>query len=195
MLEKYYVITMDRSEKERWVLGDIIENADWKLLSPKHIDLKIPHYTVKLVSDGEILDYSETVRGVPIVSERLKSCLETSDLLVNNVEFRPVKIYGKKTPKMYVLLILEEEDVIDYQRSDYISYDKSELISRVDLGDIRMIFDLVVDAKKIGSRHFLRLENRKKALIVSQLVKEKFELANLRGPLFLSVNGDCKTLV
>lgn len=197
---RYYLLRQDVAVPGKWVLGDVRHVNNWFCIEPPVNFMEPGTYTLDVRFDGGEVDYSLAgYASVPVVSS--KACTALSGLPevdepYCHVVFEPVRIENKAVRQAYFLMIIETQiECVDEKKSVYKKFQADDPV-RPDLaGHYQVFTDLVIDPEKIGHQHIFRVKNYVSAIIVSEEVKRRFEMAGLTGMRFESVNGDQNTVV
>ncbi|MCW9715921.1 Imm43 family immunity protein [Avibacterium sp. 21-594] len=178
---KYYRLLDDIDYPNRWYLGGIHSIDNWKLINA---EIHETNLIIRLIQDGEELDYTTMVPfNVPIVSEDFKVLIENT----NGLSFIPVKIENKKTIKKYFAMVIHNEiDCVDENRSEFTKFEKDDPI-RPDLaGEYDSFYKLKLDYSKINKALF-RLGKFSVAIIISESIKKEIIKNALTGAEFKEV--------
>lgn len=192
---KYYLLRQDLSLSEKWVLGDVRHVDNWKFSDPPVNFMEPGRYTLDVRFDGVEVDCSLAgYASVPVLSERARDSLiglPEVDQPYQNVVFEPVDIEGKQVSKNYFLMIIETQiDCVDEELSRFTKFSVDDPVRPDIAGQYRAFYNLAIDRSKVGGRHIFRIKKYLGAIVVSEDVKRRFEVAGVVGVVFESVNGD-----
>ncbi|MCO7573528.1 hypothetical protein NJH78_26410 [Pseudomonas chlororaphis] len=192
---KYYLLRQDLSLSEKWVLGDVRHVDNWKFSAPAVNFMEPGRYTLDIRFDGVEVDYSLAgYASVPVLSERARDSLiglPEVDQPYQNVVFEPVDIEGKQVSKNYFLMIIETQiDCVDEELSMFTKFSVDDPVRPDMAGQYRAFYNLAIDRSKVEGRHIFRIKKYLGAIVVSEDVKRRFEVAGVVGVVFESVNGD-----
>lgn len=196
---KYYLLRQDLSLAEKWVLGDVRHVDNWKFCDPPVNFMEPGRYTLDIRFDGVEVDYSLAgYASVPVLSERARDSLiglPEVDQPYQNVVFEPVDIEGKQVSKNYFLMIIETQiDCVDEEISSFTKFSVDDPVRPDMAGQYRAFYNLAIDREKVVGRHIFRIKKYLGAIVVSEDVKRRFEVAGVVGVVFESVNGDKTTV-
>ncbi|MCE4056167.1 imm11 family protein [Pseudomonas sp. Au-Pse12] len=195
----YYLLRQDVLVPEKWVLGDVRHVNNWNFIDPPVNFMEPGAYALDVRFDGCEVDYSLAgYASVPVLSlkaYKALSGLPEVDEPYCNVVFEPVRFENKKVREEYFLMIIETQfDCVDEKKSGYKKFETDDPV-RPDLaGEYHAFTNLVIDPEKVGHQHIFRVKKYLGAIIVSEEVKRRVEMAGVGGVLFESVNGDRNTV-
>jgi hypothetical protein len=202
---RYYELENDRFFKDRWHLCDLVDAIGVELDSreftyAKWIDpgppLKCslwneetiveinPPLSIMSSRDGTPLDFTYTDDGAPVVTTRVAALLSK----IASKDFQSFPIHVNKMQAGHKIInVVTCIDCIDSDRSKIDWYEEGNDI-RPDLaGTPKLITNLLIDPIRANGNHILRPAGWEIAIIVSDVIKQVFEEANVTGVLFKEV--------
>jgi hypothetical protein len=190
----YYRIWQNTEVKNRWLLGSVLDVNNWAFREPSRIFMEPCKYQVELVSDGIETDFTVTLTyGVPIVSRRfLDVLMGLPDFTVpfTGTVAEPVIILDKPMGDDHFILITETKyDCVDEEKSQFTKYSLDESLQPEKAGQYSGFYKLILDSQRIGGAHIFRLKYFPGALIVSEVVKHRYDRAGLSGANFVLVTN------
>jgi len=130
---------------------------------------------------GTPADYDIDAFSVPIVSRRLADLL--IEIAPHEIQLIPALI--ENPGEWFVLNVLSEVDAIDYKRSVMTFYEPEH--PRLP-GKPRGVVQLILDPAKVGDHRIFRLHDWMVAVVVSEAVKRRCELAGMTNMKFVPVS-------
>ena len=118
---KYFTLTDDIDFPERWHLGAVVNQGDWRLVRPPMIAMNDPlrsrRYRIDLQVPGQAMDYSTTSQAeVPIISFKALSALSGTD----GFSAFPAHVLGfTARTSFHVLHVWDEADCVDEDQSEF----------------------------------------------------------------------------
>lgn len=183
---KYYRLLDDINFLKRWHLRGLIGIDGTVFVRPPMVPMNSPlrdgSYEVDLQVDGRPMDYTTTsFRSVPIVSFNVVKALSGLD----GFTVFPVRVRGIKQKNPYFILhVWDEVDCVDEDRSEYEKFEINDPV-RPDLaGRYSCFFKLFIDQNRASGKNVFRLARSGVEIIVSEVVKDRFEKNSLTGAVF-----------
>jgi hypothetical protein len=191
-MKSYYRLVQDTGVKNRWLLGDILNVNNWELLKPSNLFMEPCRYQIIMDSDGVETDYTASlVYGVPIISEKFRSLItDLPDMSrpYKGVVTEPVIVLEKETGNQYFVMITETAyDCVDEVLSEFTKYQIDDPIRPDKAGCYSGFYKMCLDPKKIGPANIFRIKGFQQAIIVSEEIKRRYEVAGLTGAIFKKV--------
>ncbi|KRG74225.1 hypothetical protein ABB30_14520 [Stenotrophomonas ginsengisoli] len=195
----YYLLRQDMDIPDRWVLGAVRHVDNWLFRDPPVEFMEPGSYSVDVHFPGRQVDFSLAgYADVPVLSE--KACdalcgLAEVDEPYRNVVFQRVEVVGAVSENNYFVMTIETQvDCIDQVQSSFERFASNDPV-RPDLdGRYRVFTNLIIDSQRIGGHHIFRLSDYLRAIIVSEVVKERLEMAGVIGAKFDLVSSDAGTV-
>jgi hypothetical protein len=142
-------------------------------------------YIATIESGNEEVDFSTTLYGFCIVSEKFAQLLER--IQIDDFLIVPLSFEKQLTQRFYLLVDFLTYDCVDEVNSEFQKFIENDPV-RPDLaGQYRAFFKLTIDASKVDNADLFRLEKEKTTIIVSQRIKNIYEENNLKGACFTKV--------
>lgn len=173
----YYRLMDDINYSNRWYLDEVSEVDNWELYS------RVPsvqhNLAIGIYKDGEEMDFTMSEGyALPVVSSKVKSVLED----LSDVGFIPLTIRDKICKSSYFVMVVKQAvDCVDEDKSEFQKFEDNDPVRPDKAGDYRGFFNLQINPSKVGNLDIIRIQKFETAIIVSQRVKEKLELAGVSG--------------
>ncbi|MEP3478772.1 MAG: DUF1629 domain-containing protein [Fuerstiella sp.] len=181
----FYRITDDMYAAACWQLGEISSASGpvdaWRFTTGKLFENLSPLSVMCI--QGDQLDFNMAHFEVPIVSSKAALILE--DLAEADLQLSPVEILGLGSSggKWFILNVISQMACIEERESVFTKWSAEDGRSEK-TGKYRMVPKLRVKGTMLESKHLTRIENWKVPIIVSGVVKAKFEEASVTGAVF-----------
>jgi hypothetical protein len=181
---KYYRLRDDINYSRRWYLGDIKHVDNWLYRNPPVEFMEPGLGFLEVYENGNEMDFTLTERyAVPIVSKQFTEALvgiAEIDEPYCHVIFNRVDIVNRSTSTQYFAMVIEtQQDCVDESKSDFKKYEINDPV-RPDLaGQYSAFFKLVIDPTKTQGKHIFRIKKHLGAIIVSEEVKMRLEVAGV----------------
>ncbi len=184
---KYYKIFSDMTSADKWWLGECSfpdEDDIWDYVKAGKVTSPPNNLVVEMKEKGRPLDFTMADLDLFIVNQRAANVFDPND-----IQLIPVSVAGYKgKDQHFILVILFEEDCVDEKRSDFKKYEVDDYV-RPDLaGEYSGIAKFVIDHSKIYKHSIFRVKAFDVAVIVNEVVKEKFIAQGLTGLEFIDIN-------
>ena len=117
-----------------------------------------------------------------VVSSTMKSILEKLDK--DYLQFKEIKLVNVRnhnSKKYFLVNILKNLDAIDFEKSQLTFYDNSTVIDTVT--------KLVLDRQAIKDRNIFRLSSIRRHIVISEMLKNELENAQVTGAKFVPVEN------
>lgn len=191
-MKAYYRLVQDTSVKNRWLLGEIQYVNNWEFLQPSVIFMEPCRYQISMESDGIETDYTASlVYGVPIISNQFRSLiLDLPDMShpCRGVVTEPVVVLGKESGNQYFVMITDTfYDCIDENLSEFHKYQINDPVRPDKAGSYSGFYKMRLDSRRIGPANIFRLKGFEQAIIVSEDIKIRYDIAGLTGAIFIKV--------
>lgn len=202
---KYFELENDRFIESRWFLSDLLDSTDTELDSREftygnRIDPGPPlkcymwnedtivdiHPPLRWVwsREGTPLDFTYSDEGAPIVTKEVARLL--SKIADKDIQRFSVKV--DRMEKDYEMInVIALADCIDTKRSEILWWEEGNDIRPDKAGKPHSISKLVIDPDRVNNHHIFRLQEWTLPVIVSDVVKEALEEANVTGVVFRQV--------
>jgi hypothetical protein len=192
-MKAYYRVVQDTGVKNRWLLGEIQHVNNWEFLRPSIIFMEPCRYQIAMESDGIETDYTVSlVYGVPIISNQFRSLIvDLPDMSVpcKGVVAEPVIVLGKESVSEYFVMITDTVyDCVDENLSEFNKYQINDPVRPDKAGSYSGFYKMHLDSCRIGPANIFRLKGFEQAIIVSEEIKTRYEVAGLSGAIFIKVS-------
>jgi hypothetical protein len=161
---------------------------DWDEFLIGYLPNRPKKYRATIESGHEEVDFTTTFYGFCVISDKFVKLLEKekiSDCLVIPL------IFNKQLSQPFYLLVdALRYECVDETNSDFQKFLEDDPV-RPDLaGRYRAFFKLIIDSSKVDNADFFRLENEDASVIVSQKIKDIYDVNHLTGASFTKVTLD-----
>lgn len=179
---KYFSLKDDLNVLNRWYIGGIIfpeKFSHWIFLNCKEIEIDKVQFNLR--KRGKSLDFTFADFDVPIVSKSLKEFFEDKN---TNLQFIPAEI-GEVFDEYYCLNILNEEDCVDKEHSEYEIWEEGNIIRPDKAGQFRSIYKLKISEAFVSEYEIFRVKGFRNQIIVSENIVEILLKNRISGLRFL----------
>nr|WP_233262335.1 DUF1629 domain-containing protein [Vitiosangium sp. GDMCC 1.1324] len=187
-MSRFYDLTDDRREPERWHLRHPIDEQGqkidpWQFTEGRRLE---PQGTIRFPvrPDGRELEFTLDAFSTPVVHGCVVQLFER--LGIQDVQFLPVQVEGHAGP-WFILNALRIIRCIDEARSRDVRHWKPEDGQPEKVGEYKVVSGMRIDPTKVGDARIFRPWGWTVALIVSEDVKDAMESEGLTGPRFTEV--------
>jgi len=189
MRQNYYRLLDDINFKERWYLGEIINQDNWKYTSGESVNSSNFQLKIEIFQEGKEMDFTlNEAYGVPIVSESFKKSVS----IFNNLSFIPVLIENRELSTNYYIMVIEKLiEAVDEDKSEFDKFTKDDPIRPDKAGQYLAFYKLIIDPSKVQSEDIFRLKGFTNGIIISG--KFKSQIQSFTGCKPQLLNGTSKT--
>lgn len=186
---KYYELYIDVYIIEQWHLKRPMNSRGewvipWTLCQGRPVHLE-EEPVVPLSRPGLALDYSDTMGGISVLSQRLVNLWHRLGL-EEEIQLIPVRVEGQ-TEHYYLLNTLRVIRCVDETRSDEFAFYEPQDGEPEKVGHYRKVSGMKIDPTRVGDAEIFRPWGWTVTLIVSERVKRAMEEEGIRGARFIEV--------
>jgi hypothetical protein len=136
--------------------------------------------------EGTPLDFTYTDSCMPVATKRVGDILGT--IAGDDIQPFPVRV-DRRDEAYEIINVVSVVDCLDTVRSEITWFEEGNAI-RPDLaGEPSLVRNLMIDADRVGDHHVFRIKGWTLPIIVSEAIKQAFEVARVTGVKFCSVSG------
>ncbi len=186
----YYRLLDDlHSLKDRWFLGELNLQDPFDFWKYIRVNLAIDNITqdndlaVDVREKGRSLDFTFADFDIPIVNNKVVSLIHSA-----NVDFIPVQVNNVEG-KYYILVVKKEIECIDENNSEFMKFDSKDEVRPDKAGQYRSFKKMVIHPDIVNGEDIFRIKKFNSALIVSERIKDNFQIHGITGVKFLPVVG------
>lgn len=184
---QYFRMLNDLDIPNRWFLGEVeFEDEDefWNYIKAGVVQEPKKMPTVQIEEEGIPLEFTMGEFELLIVNEKAAKIFDE-----NEVQLIPLGIkHTKSNTKHFLLVIKNELDCIDKEKSEYDVWEEGNEI-RPDLaGGYNGFYKMVIDPKLTMDLNIFRIKTFDVAIIVSSIIKNAFESNFIKGVKFKLVS-------
>lgn len=169
----------------RWNLQGInfkSEGDVWLYRKAGKIEAPQEDLEISIIDEGIPLDITMAEFEILIGNEKVVDILDETQ-----VQKIPISINGIKGKSYFILVVRNEVDCVDREKSEFTLWEENNPI-RPDLaGKYRMVSKIKVDPLKMAGNDILRIKDFNVAAIVSERLKKCFEAEGISGVGFEEV--------
>lgn len=141
-------------------------------------------------SDGPATDVLVEPFDVPILSKRLRECLDSSVLFPGEVQWLSIHVYrstGEEVPGYSIANVLKPVRALDRARSFMLDEDPEDVDADTGLPHVRGVARPALVGKALANRTIVRLEELFSSLFVSEALVNAYRKGKFTGGYFPEV--------
>lgn len=191
---KYYRLFDDVHFPERWYLTDIGQVPNnWDFTIPERtVDETLQPFSTKIHFSGFETDYTcGGYASVPYVSEKARNVISSLPNIDQQVSFYPVEIENYNSSQQFFAMVIKKSPIcVDENKSEYDEPTFLENETPTSRGFLRLygaFYKLIIDPDRTEDLDIFRLGGARTYIIVSERLKDAFEIAGVTGPIYTLV--------
>jgi hypothetical protein len=205
MATRFFQLVDNLGIKGRWHLNGLadskgreLDSRDFRYGLPVELGppMKVSLYNQELVVDvhgplrvtlqykGKPLDFTFAGDEMPVVTTKVADLI--AKFASSDIQRIPVQVASREE-HYEIINVVSRIDCIDVKRSEIDEWWTEEDDRPDKIGKPRMIYKLVIDPGRVGNSNIFRPEGWEVATIVSEVIKDAFERAEVTGVRFSAV--------
>jgi hypothetical protein len=161
---------------------------DWDEFLIDYLPNRPKKYRATIESGEEEVDFTTTFYGFSVISDKFAKLLEKEK--ISDCLIIPLIFNKQLSQPFYLLVDALRCDCVDEDNSEYEKYATDDPVRPDFSGRYSYFFKLIIDEKRAEGYDFFRLENYYNSIIVSQKIKDIYDVNHLTGASFTKVTLD-----